>query len=55
MERLAATAVKAGWVKKERAGGFARRPDAFDAAHLPAARQKESPLAARGESPSART
>jgi hypothetical protein len=40
MERLAATAVKAGWVKKERAGGFARKPDAFDAAHLPAPGKK---------------
>jgi hypothetical protein len=40
MEKLAATAIKAGWVKKERAGGFARKPDAFDAAHLPAPGKK---------------
>jgi hypothetical protein len=40
MEKLAATAVKAGWVKKERAGGFARKPDAFTATSLPAPGKK---------------
>lgn len=35
-DRLAAQAVKQGWVRKERVGGFAPKPDAFDAAHLPA-------------------
>jgi hypothetical protein len=38
MEKLAATALKAGWVKKERAGGFARKPDAFTSSSLPAAK-----------------
>jgi hypothetical protein len=40
MERLAATAIKAGWIRKERTGGFARKPDSFDAAHLPAPGKK---------------
>lgn len=32
----AAQVVKQGWVRKERVGGFAPKPDAFDATHLPA-------------------
>jgi hypothetical protein len=34
VEKLAASAVKLGW--QRRASGFKARPDAFDAAHLPA-------------------
>lgn len=36
IEKLVAQAVKLGWQRKERASGFRARPDAFDAAHLPA-------------------
>jgi hypothetical protein len=34
-EKLVATALKAGWVRRERSGGFKAKPDAFDASHLP--------------------
>jgi hypothetical protein len=40
MEKLAVTAIKAGWIRKERTGGFVRKPDSFDAAHLPAPGKK---------------
>ncbi len=33
---LAAQAMKLGWRKREARAGFARKPDAFDAGHLPA-------------------
>jgi hypothetical protein len=36
VEQLAAKAEKDGWKRKEgRGGGFARKPDLFDASHLP--------------------
>jgi hypothetical protein len=39
--RLAALAVKRGWVRKERAAGFAPKPDAFGLDSVPAAGQKK--------------
>ena len=34
-EKLAAAAMKAGWVRKQRMSGFTARPDAFAADALP--------------------
>lgn len=34
-EKLAAKAAAAGWTRRAPGRGFAARPDAFDAAHLP--------------------
>ena len=49
VEKLAASAAKLGWKGRERSGGFKPRPDAFDAAHLPAPTMppKAQPAAAR--------
>jgi len=36
LDKMVAAALKGGWTRREgRGGGFARRPDAFDLAHLP--------------------
>ncbi len=36
VDRLAAAAEKSGWKRRQsRGGGFTRRPDSFDATHLP--------------------
>jgi hypothetical protein len=37
VDRMVASAIKLGWVRREGRRGFVARPDAFDAAHLPAA------------------
>lgn len=38
-DKLVANAIKLGWTIKKSAGGFRSKPDAFDAAHLPAPRK----------------
>ena|SRR5260221_2637778 len=40
---LVAQAVKMGWKVREPHGGFAKKPDAFDAAHLPGPGTAASP------------
>lgn len=40
-EKLVMQALKLGWARKERSGGFQAKPDAFDLAHLPVPKSKK--------------
>jgi hypothetical protein len=51
MDRIVAEAAKRGWVRSERRGGFAPRPDAFSLATLPYAKATTTTMTATTAKP----